>query len=46
MEDSTAQDLLVNRQVLEYCRQDREVFAVHPALRKVLEKNLHGPFLD
>jgi hypothetical protein len=36
--DSTAKELLVNRQVLEYFSRGREHFAVHPALAKVLPK--------
>jgi hypothetical protein len=36
--DSTARELLVNRQVLEYFSRGREFFAVHPALAKVLPK--------
>jgi hypothetical protein len=39
IEDSTAQKLLVNRQVLEYFSRGREFFAVHPALAKVLPKS-------
>jgi hypothetical protein len=38
IEDSTARELLVNRQVLEYFSRGREFFAVHPALAKVLPK--------
>jgi hypothetical protein len=38
VEDSTAKELLVNRQVLEYFSRGREHFAVHPALAKVLPK--------
>jgi hypothetical protein len=38
IEDSTARELLVNRQVLEYFRGGREFFDVHPALAKVLPK--------
>jgi len=38
IEDSTALELLVNRQVLEYSSRGREFFAVHPALAKVLPK--------
>lgn len=38
IEDSTARELLVNRQVLEYVSRGREFFAVHPALAKVLPK--------
>jgi hypothetical protein len=38
IEDSTARELLVNRQVLEYFRGGREFFAVHPALAKVLPR--------
>jgi hypothetical protein len=38
IEDSTAKDLLVNRQVLECFHHGRESFAVHPALVKVLPK--------
>jgi hypothetical protein len=38
IEDSTARELLVNRQVLEYFSRGREFFAVHPALAKVLAK--------
>jgi hypothetical protein len=36
--DSTARELLVNRQVLEYFKGGREFFAVHPALARVLPK--------
>jgi hypothetical protein len=38
IEDSTARELLVNRQVLEYFSRGREFFAVHPALSRVLPK--------
>jgi hypothetical protein len=38
IEDSTARELLVNRQVLEYFSRGQEFFAVHPALAKVLPK--------
>ena len=38
IENSTARELLVNRQVLEYFRGGLESFAVHPALAKVLPK--------
>jgi ABC-type dipeptide/oligopeptide/nickel transport system ATPase component len=38
MEDPTARELIVNRQVLEYCDRGRDYFAVHPALAKVLPK--------
>ncbi|MGA2773190.1 MAG: hypothetical protein ABSG26_20475 [Bryobacteraceae bacterium] len=38
IQDPTAQELLVNRQVLEYFDRGREFFAVHPALAKVLPK--------
>jgi hypothetical protein len=38
IENATALELLVNRQVLEYFSQGRESFAVHPALAKVLPK--------
>jgi hypothetical protein len=38
IEDATAKELLVNRQVLEYFSRGREHFAVHPALAKVLPK--------
>lgn len=38
IEDSTAKELLVNRQVLEYFSGGLESFAVHPALAKVLPK--------
>jgi hypothetical protein len=38
IEHSTARELLVNRQVLEYFSRGREFFAVHPALAKVLPK--------
>lgn len=38
IEDATAKELLVNRQVLEYLSRGREHFAVHPALAKVLPK--------
>jgi hypothetical protein len=38
IEDETARELLVNRQVLEYYSRGREFFAVHPALAKVLPK--------
>jgi hypothetical protein len=38
IEDSAARELIVNRQVLEYWNGDREFFAVHPALAKVLTK--------
>jgi len=40
IEDSTARELLVNRQVLEYFSRGREFFAVHPALAKVMPKRL------
>jgi hypothetical protein len=36
--DSTARELLVNRQVLEYFSRGRDFFAIHPALAKVLPK--------
>ncbi|MFN0172550.1 MAG: hypothetical protein ACKV22_39730 [Bryobacteraceae bacterium] len=36
IETSTARELLVNRQVLEYFSRGREYFAIHPALTKVL----------
>ena len=38
MEDSTARELLVNRQVLEHFSRGREFFALHPALAKMLPK--------
>jgi Holliday junction resolvasome RuvABC ATP-dependent DNA helicase subunit len=38
IQDSTARELLVNRQVLEHFSRGREFFAVHPALAKVLPK--------
>jgi Cdc6-like AAA superfamily ATPase len=38
IENSTARELLVNRQVLEYFKGGLEYFAVHPALTKVLPK--------
>src|ERR1022692_168500 len=38
IEDSTARELLVNRQVLEYFKGGVDYFAVHPALAKVLPK--------
>jgi len=38
IENSTAKELLVNRQVLEYFSGGRESFVVHPALAKVLPK--------
>jgi len=38
IENSTARELLVNRQVLEYFRGGFESFAVHPGLAKVLPK--------
>ena len=38
IENSTALELLVNRQVLEYFKGWLESFAVHPALAKVLPK--------
>jgi hypothetical protein len=38
IENSTAKELLVNRQVLEYFSGGLESFAVHPALAKVLPK--------
>lgn len=38
IEDSTARELIVNRQVLEYFDRGREFFVVHPALTKVLPK--------
>ncbi len=38
VDNSTARELLVNRQVLEYFSGGRETFAVHPALAKVLPK--------
>jgi len=39
VDNSTARELLVNRQVLEYFSGGRESFAVHPALAKVLPKS-------
>jgi hypothetical protein len=36
VEDTIAKQLLVNRQVLEYFSDQRDTFAVHPALREVL----------
>jgi len=38
VEDPTARELLVNRQVLEYFSRGREFFTVHRALAKVLPK--------
>jgi len=38
VENTTAKELLVNRQVLEYFKRGLESFAVHPALAKVLPK--------
>jgi hypothetical protein len=38
IDDSTARELLVNRQVLDYFSRGRESFAVHPALARVLPK--------
>jgi hypothetical protein len=38
IENSTARELLVNRQVLEYFRGGVDYFAVHPALTKILPK--------
>jgi hypothetical protein len=38
IQDSSAQELLVNRQVLEYFGRGQEFFAVHPALASVLPK--------
>ncbi len=38
IDNSTARELLVNRQVLEYFDGGREFFAVHPALARVLPK--------
>src|ERR1022692_1447558 len=38
IENSTARELLVNRQVLEYFKGGVDYFAVHPALAKVLPK--------
>ncbi len=38
IENPTALELLVNRQVLEYFSRGREFFAVHPALSKVLPR--------
>jgi hypothetical protein len=40
IENPTALELLVNRQVLEYVSRNRESFAVHPALAKVLPKSV------
>jgi len=39
IQDSSAQELLVNRQVLEYFSRGQEFFAVHPALASVLPKS-------
>jgi hypothetical protein len=36
IEDSMAKELLVNRQVLEYFNNQRDIFALHPALVEVL----------
>jgi hypothetical protein len=36
IDDPSARELLVNRQVLEYFGHGREFFAVHPALSPVL----------
>lgn len=38
IENSTARELLVNRQVLEYFKGGVDYFAVHPALAKILPK--------
>jgi len=38
IENSTARELLVNRQVLEYFKGGADYFAVHPALTKILPK--------
>jgi hypothetical protein len=38
IENSTARELLVNRQVLEYFKGGVDYFAVHPALTKILPK--------
>jgi hypothetical protein len=38
VDQPVARELLVNRQVLEYCSRGREYFAVHPSLVKVLPK--------
>jgi ABC-type dipeptide/oligopeptide/nickel transport system ATPase component len=38
IENSTAQELLVNRQVLEYFKGGVDYFAVHPALTRILPK--------
>ena len=38
IENSTARELLVNRQVLEYFKGGVDYFAVHPALAKMLPK--------
>jgi len=38
IDDPTARELLVNRQVLEYFDRGREFFRVHPALSKILPK--------
>jgi ABC-type dipeptide/oligopeptide/nickel transport system ATPase component len=38
IENTTARELLVNRQVLDYFKGGLESFAVHPALAKVLPK--------
>jgi hypothetical protein len=38
IENSTARELLVNRQVLEYFKGGGDYFAVHPVLAKVLPK--------
>jgi hypothetical protein len=38
IENSSARELLVNRQVLEYFKGGVDYFAVHPALAKVLPK--------
>jgi len=39
-DNPAARELLVNRQVLEYCRRGRDFFAVHPALAEVLAETV------
>ena len=39
LENPVSKELLVNRQVLEYFSNGRDFFAVHPALKEVLQES-------